>query len=488
MLSIITIEDTSMFPRVHLPNEFFCVGAMDREPSDNPILRAGTRPNPMIRGLLERPQQGKSNNCVLYLRQVMDYGVEDSIELVDGRPHGLNYNGNARVFVEQLNSIRTKSPRRAIAMMSSLAYIFPKSFWDAVLDAGYYVILDELYESGIQHIYPFVMWAVLNGLDTSRVVMLTCRTHCQPSLPPDYPGLNTVDDDLIQVGFNVISVPSFCWALTRNGVSNDFKEYRWSDSPANNNRGLFLNRRLKEHRLLAISYLHKKGMLDKHFDWSMTGDPMDPDSFEHTRLDNNFWLREAGVDSWFGQHEFEQLKQMYPKILDFPNEKMDLHPIIALYKNTDFSLVAESNLGCNHWDIAGINDIPFFSKWYNHMWVYPRQHRVYISVTEKSYRPLSVGHPIVTIGGFRTMHTLRRLGFVTYNETGLFDEAYDEELDDSKRLIKAVDESIRVATEGFNVDRAREIGRHNADWFWNDHALHTNLRRHLVDPLMNLIR
>lgn len=487
MLSIITIEDTSMFIRDKIPNEVYCANVLDYQPTDNALLRHGATPNYIVKLLLSREIRPDHNNVELYMRQFSNFGLEDSIELIDGKQHGLNYNGSARVFAEQLNSIPGRNSKRAIGMLSGLVYLFPKSFWDAVLGAGYYVVLDELFESSIQHIEYFVTWATMLGLDLSKFIMLSCRTHCHASRPTNDPTLQTVDDDYIQIGFNIISVPSYCWALTRNGIYEEFKDYSWPDQETINHRGLLLNRRLKEHRLLAISWLHKHGLLDSHFDWSMTGDPADIDGIENSRLRHAPWMRHVGLDRLVSTDDFQQLVRMYPKVLDAPKDTMHIHPGVAVYANTSFSLVTESNVGCDGWDIAGVNGIPSFSKWYNHTWVHPRVHRVYISVTEKSYRPLSVGHPFIILGGFRTAHTLRQLGFVSYNETGLIDESYDEELDDTKRLIKALEETARVALEGFNLPRAREIGRHNKEWFWNDHALRGHVRRQLIEPLLNLI-
>ena len=79
---------------------------------------------------------------------------------------------------------------------------------------------------------------------------------------------------------------------------------------------------------------------------------------------------------------------------------------INLYKNSYFSLVSES---------------VFFERWNNF-------------TTEKILKPIQQLHPFLVLGKPHTLKYIKSYGFKTFSD--YWDESYDEEIIDSKRLFK----------------------------------------------------
>ena len=93
------------------------------------------------------------------------------------------------------------------------------------------------------------------------------------------------------------------------------------------------------------------------------------------------------------------------------------------FKNSYFSLVTESNFLSD--DVDERND-------YNGECMF---------ITEKTYRALCF-HPTIIAGNHSTLKYLQSLGFETFH--GFFNEEYDDEPDDHKRMLMVVNEVERI--------------------------------------------
>jgi hypothetical protein len=90
-------------------------------------------------------------------------------------------------------------------------------------------------------------------------------------------------------------------------------------------------------------------------------------------------------------------------------------------------------------------------------------------LTEKTFKPIAMGMPFVIVGTQGSLRYLRSYGFKTFGD--LWDESYDDEPDDSRRIekiaqtLKLLDDLGEYRQAIF--DSAQEIIQHNWNHFYN---------------------
>ena len=90
-------------------------------------------------------------------------------------------------------------------------------------------------------------------------------------------------------------------------------------------------------------------------------------------------------------------------------------------------------------------------------------------LTEKTFKPIALGMPFIIVGTQGSLRYLRSYGFKTFGD--LWDESYDDEPDDSKRIekiaqtLKLLDGLEEYRQDIF--DSAQEIVRHNWNHFYH---------------------
>jgi hypothetical protein len=88
-------------------------------------------------------------------------------------------------------------------------------------------------------------------------------------------------------------------------------------------------------------------------------------------------------------------------------------------------------------------------------------------LTEKTFKPIALGMPFIIVGTQGSLQYLRSYGFKTFGH--LWDESYDDEPDDSRRIekiaqvLKHLEESDRQSI----FESAHEIIEHNWNHFYN---------------------
>jgi hypothetical protein len=88
-------------------------------------------------------------------------------------------------------------------------------------------------------------------------------------------------------------------------------------------------------------------------------------------------------------------------------------------------------------------------------------------LTEKTFKPIAMGMPFVIVGTQGSLQYLRSYGFKTFGD--LWDESYDDESDDSRRIekiaqvLKHLESTDRQAV----FESAHEIIEHNWNHFYN---------------------
>ena len=88
-------------------------------------------------------------------------------------------------------------------------------------------------------------------------------------------------------------------------------------------------------------------------------------------------------------------------------------------------------------------------------------------LTEKTFKPIALGMPFVIVGTQGSLQYLRSYGFKTFGH--LWDESYDDEPDDSKRIkkIAQVLKQLENSDHQNIFESAHEIIHHNWNHFYN---------------------
>jgi hypothetical protein len=90
-------------------------------------------------------------------------------------------------------------------------------------------------------------------------------------------------------------------------------------------------------------------------------------------------------------------------------------------------------------------------------------------LTEKTFKPIAMGMPFIIVGTQGSLRYLRSYGFRTFGD--LWDESYDDEPDDHRRIEKIADTLKLLDDLGEYrqaiFDSAQEIIQHNWNHFYN---------------------
>lgn len=109
-------------------------------------------------------------------------------------------------------------------------------------------------------------------------------------------------------------------------------------------------------------------------------------------------------------------------------------------------------------------------------------------LTEKTFKPICLGMPFVLVSTANSLEYLRSYGFKTFD--GIWDESYDKEKDDAKRLVQIADllehlDSLSVIDKQHVFDQALPIMQHNYNHFYNG-EFESILWRELMGTLNSL--
>ena len=93
-----------------------------------------------------------------------------------------------------------------------------------------------------------------------------------------------------------------------------------------------------------------------------------------------------------------------------------------------------------------------------------------LHLTEKSLRPIALGHPFILAGTYSSLEYLRSYGFKTFND--VWDESYDTIKDPEERLYAITDLMAQIASWGAptkkrKMSRARKIAEYNRRHFFS---------------------
>jgi hypothetical protein len=164
----------------------------------------------------------------------------------------------------------------------------------------------------------------------------------------------------------------------------------------NKKKFLNLNNRIRPNKQALIFYLKKYGYYENGLVsnlWDGTDQIIDRETFD--RAYN------------FDESKYEDFKKLVPVRNEIDSDSNDNQSSpIELYTTTNFSLVSETYTG---------SAVRF--------------------ITEKTYKPILMGHPFLIHGTTRTLEYLRESGYETFPE--IFNESYDSR-ESSKEQLKEI--------------------------------------------------
>ena len=181
---------------------------------------------------------------------------------------------------------------------------------------------------------------------------------------------------------------------------------------------LFLNGRARPHRQAALSRLRERNLLENSL-W--------------TNLDaGNGPLRTLPPEYEVQRYQNNKTTDNYIKFELFNNEWGEIYLEPQPYINSYFSLVSET-----------VFDIPYSFR------------------TEKTWKPIVMGHPWITIANRGFYRDIRNLGFQTYSH--VVDESFDSidnGLDRLDRIVEIVQDLCRSDLPAF-LDECRNVSKYN---------------------------
>lgn len=165
-----------------------------------------------------------------------------------------------------------------------------------------------------------------------------------------------------------------------------------------NKNFLNLNKRMRPNKQALVYYLEKNNLVENNLVSNLwyESEILTPEEFSRYNFDQSL---------------YEQVKNIVDKKLIIDVEDNDQNSDARLYLSTKYSLVSETYTG---------STVKF--------------------ITEKSYKPILMGHPFVIHGTTGSLEYLRRNGYETFPE--LFDESYDT-FSNPKNQLKIVVENLK---------------------------------------------
>ena len=201
---------------------------------------------------------------------------------------------------------------------------------------------------------------------------------------------------------------------------NNLTFFNYDRSIKKEKKFLSLNRRWRDHRLLLVCGLAHNNLIDSGY--VSLGISLEEKQEAQTAINNLH--REFKSD--YIVSGFDKIKNNLPLQIDMVDLRINQFQTTSLpiefYQKSCFSLVSST-----------------FAFDYNEKSV---------GFTEKEIKPILARHPFIIHNLSGVLAHLKNMGFLTFERW--FDESYDEEVDDNKRLIKITDEVKRLSELSFD--------------------------------------
>ena len=229
---------------------------------------------------------------------------------------------------------------------------------------------------------------------------------------------------------NAIWTRRFEYDMLQNAL-NIFKTTpRRALSPLDNQefkkKFLLFNRRWRLHRPTLVGILKIKNLIEKgHISLGVSDDHENWSNFwnklKYHQVSTKNISDELYEYLYCHKDEISSLTDLYLDTTDLvTNRAVSTVDTDYLYNETYFSVITETN---------------FFTKDYNFSGVF---------FSEKIFKCIANSHPMIVVAPPGTLYKLKELGYKTF--APLINEQYDNETDDSKRLMMIADEIERLSS------------------------------------------
>jgi hypothetical protein len=223
---------------------------------------------------------------------------------------------------------------------------------------------------------------------------------------------------------------------------------------------IFLNGGARSHRVVALTELYNRGLLDKSYlsfyDRSIHEGPI-YDIFPNL------------ADSVIETHT-NFLRDMLPIKLTLTEDKHNMYHLTAddieLHQNSLFSLISET-LFCSNIDTM-LESEHYFAN---------AQCFPCILLSEKTCRTIKQQHPFIILGHVNTLKGLREMGYKTFSP--YINESYDEIQNDEERLIAVINEVERLSN--MSIDETK-------DWLEGVHQITKYNFKHLTQQELTITK
>jgi len=181
---------------------------------------------------------------------------------------------------------------------------------------------------------------------------------------------------------------------------------------------LNLNKRMRPNKQALIYYLHKNKLLE--------------DSKVSALWHESKVISSSEFSSYnFDKSDYDDFVKIAGRQLILDDYGNDQHSEPSLYLESMYSLVSETYTG---------STVKF--------------------ITEKTYKPILMGHPFLVHGTSGTLQHLKKIGYETFSE--IFDESYDMHSDPKKQLKIIIENSKRDISINKDI---MEKCKHNQNLF-----------------------
>jgi len=222
----------------------------------------------------------------------------------------------------------------------------------------------------------------------------------------------------------------------RFGHETNLNFFDYDRSIKKEKKFLSLNHRWRDHRLLLVCGLAHNNLLDSGY--VSLGVSLEEKQEAQKAINTlyNVYKSEYIVSG------FDKIKNNLPLQIDMVDLRINQFQTTSLpiefYQKSCFSLVSST-----------------FALEYNEKSV---------GFTEKEIKPILARHPFIIHNLAGVLAHLKNMGFLTFERW--FDESYDKEVDDNKRLIKIIDEVKRLSNLSFEqwnimLDEMTPVLEHN---------------------------
>lgn len=168
--------------------------------------------------------------------------------------------------------------------------------------------------------------------------------------------------------------------------------------------------------------------------------------------------------------------------------RLDSHLSNALYSYAERGITLPRFNKCLMDEVATNGDRSFEAYWYDHTYfslsveTFVETDVCELFVTEKTFKPLTFQHPLLSCSMPGTLAYIKQQGFETFDH--LFDEAYDSMLHFEDRLNAIVKNVEMFDVSKYNDPLTREKILHNHARFFDTELVKRKLVADLIEPIL----